>query len=419
METLELAKKAFRNDDADAIEQILRESPELKLRINEPSEAFGAPVITCARSKKMLDVLLAAGADINAKSDWWAGGFGLLHLAELDLARYAVEKGAFVDVHAAARLGMLDRVKELVAADPSLVQARGGDGQLPLHFAGAVEIAEFLLASGADIDARDLDHESTAAQWMVRKRQDVAKYLVSRGCKTDILMATALGYEKTIKEILDKDPESIRTRVREDFFPMIGDKNGGTIYQWELGWYVSAHQVAKDFKHDEIFRTLMERSPDDVKLLTACWLGDEILIDSLLKNSPTIRPEDLRSLADAARNDNSTAVRLMIKAGIPVDAVSQHGGTPLHWACWNGNLSMVDSILAHNPPLEVKDRDFDGTPLNWACYASVHGWHPDKVDYGPVVERLIQAGSKLPDQRSGSENVEKVLAKYGVPEAMS
>ncbi len=73
-----------------------------------------------------------------------------------------------------------------------MVHARGGDGQTPLHFASTVEIAEFLLAHGADMDALDVDHESTPAQYMLRvehvrhyprDRQDVARYLVSRGCR--------------------------------------------------------------------------------------------------------------------------------------------------------------------------------------------------------------------------------------------
>src|SRR5205085_9368091 len=133
--------------------------PEMKEIINEPVAAFDAPVITRVRSREMLDVLLEAGADINAKSRWWAGGFGLLHSAEPDLADYAVQRGAVVDGHAAARLGMIDNLRELVTSDPTLVHARGGDGQTPLHFASTVEIAEFLLEHGADTDARDVDHE--------------------------------------------------------------------------------------------------------------------------------------------------------------------------------------------------------------------------------------------------------------------
>ena len=79
---------------------------------------------------------------------------------------------------------MMPKLTELVAADPAVVHARGGDGQTPLHFASTVEIAEFLLANGAEIDARDVDHESTPAQYMLRvdqkrhyprDRQDVAR----------------------------------------------------------------------------------------------------------------------------------------------------------------------------------------------------------------------------------------------------
>ena len=59
----------------------------------------------------MLDVLLEAGADINARSQWWAGGFGVLDLAQPDVATYAIERGATVDAHAAARLGLADTLR--------------------------------------------------------------------------------------------------------------------------------------------------------------------------------------------------------------------------------------------------------------------------------------------------------------------
>ncbi len=160
----------------------------------------------------MLDVLLAAGADINAKSRWWAGGFGILHSADPGLATYAIERGAGVDVHAAARLGMRDRLGELIEADAELVHSRGGDGQTPLHFACSVEIAHYLLDHGAAIDARDVDHESTPGQYMLDTRQDVARFLVTRGCQTDLLMAAALGDLALTRKHLDADPACIRLR---------------------------------------------------------------------------------------------------------------------------------------------------------------------------------------------------------------
>jgi ankyrin repeat protein len=336
------------------------------------------------------------------------------------LAAYAIERGALVDVHAAARLGLIRRLRELVSADPELVHAPGGDGQTPLHFACSVEIAEYLLNQGADIEARDVDHESTPAQYMVRDRQDVLRYLIQRGCKTDILMAAALGDTDLVHKQLDADPDCIRMRVSDEYFRMVGGTNGGTIYQWTLGWYLSAHQVAKQFGHEGVFQLLMERSPADVKLVAACWLDDERNVNSLLAEHPNFAARlpaaERRQLAHAARNNNLAAVHLMLAAGLPVDARSQHGATPLHWAAWHGNAEMVRLLLPYKPPLEQADADFHSTPLGWAIHGSENGWHRQRGNYVATAEALLKAGAKLPEKVGGTESVREVLRQYGARE---
>ena len=104
---IQLVKEAFRNDDAAAMRGLLDRFPQIGAHINDPVGGYDAPIIIGAKSRAMLDVLLAAGADINAKSRWWAGGFGLLDDADPELAAYAIERGAKITVHAAARLGTL------------------------------------------------------------------------------------------------------------------------------------------------------------------------------------------------------------------------------------------------------------------------------------------------------------------------
>lgn len=419
---MELLKQAFHADDAPWLRKLLARYPQFKALINEPIGPFDSPAIINVRSREMLDVLLEAGADINAKSRWWAGGFGLLHGAEPDLAAYAIQRGATVDVHAAARLGLLNQLREQVTADPKLVHARGGDGQTPLHFASTVEIAAFLLEHGADIDARDLDHESTPAQWMIKERQGVARFLVQRGCRTDFLMAAALGDVALARQHLAADPKCIHLRVTDEYFPMINPKSGGTIYQWTLGWYVAPHEVARQFGHEEVFNLLMDHSPADVKLITACWVGDEATVKSLLKENPSLptslSPAYQRHLAHAARNNNLSAVRLMLAAGLPLDALGQHRATPLHWAAFQGNAEMTRAILHHQPPLELKDADFKNTPLGWAIYGSENGWHFDQSDYARTVELLLQAGAKPPEQIGGTDAVKTVLRKSGVKDAV-
>jgi hypothetical protein len=409
---------ALRSNNASVVQQILDRIPRLKAKINEPIGPFDTPAIVNVRSPEMLDVLLAAGADLNAKSRWWAGGFGLLHTASPELAACAIRRGAFVDIHAAARLGLLDRVKELVASDAELVYARGGDGQTPLHFAGKVEIAAYLLDEGAEIDARDVDHESTPAQYMIDDRQDIARTLISRGCKTDILMAAALGDRELVQRHLDADPGSIRMRVSEEFFPMISPRAGGTIYQWKLGWYLSPHRVAMKFNHEDVYRLLMDRSPSEVKLIEACWLNDEATLQALqIEHSELVsrlHSGDHRQVAHAARNNETVAVRAMLKAGLPVDARGQHNATPLHWAAFHGNREMVEAILPSGPPLEATDADFNSTPLGWAIHGSKEGWYRQTGDYAGTVEGLLAAGARLPERMGGSEAVREVLRRHGM-----
>ena len=414
-ETLLLAHRAFCNNDAATLRNLLDQHPELRARINDSQNEFGSPPIVNAKSRAMLDLLLEFGADINAKSKWWAGGFGILHSASPEIARYAIERGARVDIHAAARLGLFDRVRELLAADPGLVHARGGDGQTPLHFASTEQIASYLLDHGADIDARDIDHESTPAQWMLGERLDLARYLVQRGCKTDLLMAAALGDVVLAKKHLDADPSCIRVRVSEEYFPMIGGKSGGTIYQWTLGWHVSPHQVAKARGHHEVFQFLTDRSPEEVKLINYAWLHDEPAVDALLSQNREIvhllNAAELRQLAHAARNNDTAAVRLLLKAGLPIDSRGQHNATPLHWAAWHGNVEAVRLLLEHHPDLEDTDNEFKSSPLGLAIHGSENGWHRENGNYPATVELLVRAGVKIPDKHGGTAEVRDVLRR--------
>ena len=422
-------KAAVIAGDAGRVELLLERHPKLQARINEPLPDYGfgdTPLFAAVQrsNRGVIDALLRASANINARTHWWAGGFGVLDdAARADrpawLAPYLIERGATVDVHAATALRMFEKLKELVSANPGLVHARGGDGQTPLHFAPTIEIAEYLLGMGANIDARDIDHESTPAQYMVRDRQDVARYLVEQGCSTDVLMAAALGDMPLVRKHIDADPSCLRMSVSDDYFPMKNQRAGGTIYIWTLGMHKTAHVIAREFGHEDIFRLLVERSPTELRLALACELGEEPIFKSLLARRPNLAQElsdsDRRKIAYAAQSNNAEAVRLMLAAGWPVDARGQHGATPLHWAAFHGNTTMVREILRYKPPLEIWDANHDGKPLSWAIYGSIHGWNREKGDYTGTVEALLQAGAEPPKQSKdleASEAVRQVLLRH-------
>jgi ankyrin repeat protein len=415
------------NNDAARVRDVLKQFPELRSIIDDPlpDYGFGQQALFAAvqrGNRAIIDLLLGAGANIRKRTDWWAGGFGVLDDCDPDLVEFLVARGAVVDAHAASRLGWMPKLAELVAADPEVVHARGGDGQTPLHFASTVEIAEFLLASHAEIDARDVDHESTPAQYMLRvdqkrhyphDRQNVARYLVSRGCRTDLLMAAALGDVDLVRRHLDSNPGCIRMSVSEEWFPKQNPRAGGTIYIWTLGAHRTAHSVARDFGHEDVYQLLLQRTPEDLKLSLACELGDEAAFRAFMSKHPdaakTLSEADQRKLPDAAQTNNTQAVRLMLEAGWPVDTPGEMGATALHWAGFNGNAEMAREILRFHPALELKSQEYAGTALAWTVFGSGNGWRRDIGDYVGTVQALLEAGAILPEHALDLEPSDAVM----------
>lgn len=419
MEALGAALKTRRTEP---VAEVLSRFPSVKARLDEPVPGgdFGATALIVAvrqANRELVDLLLGGGATINQRSHWWAGGF---HVLEDDhgLADFLIARGATLDAKSASQLGRIDDLAALLAANPGAVNLRGGDGQTPLHVAPTVAIAELLLRHGAAIDALDVDHESTPAQYLVRSHPDVARFLVERGARTDILLVAALGDLERVRGWLDADADSVRCTVSERYFPKRNLHAGGHIYTWALGQGKTAHGVAHESGHHEVFRLLMDRSPDSLRLVVACESGDETLVTAMLQAQPDLVPklseDEQRRLPMAAESNNADAVRLMLKAGWPVGTVGRHGATALHWAGFHGNVEMARAILPSDPPLEARSKDFSQTPLDWTIYGSVNGWHVKHGDYAGVLDLLLDAGAKAPrtPNQEGSAAVLAVLLRH-------
>jgi ankyrin repeat protein len=78
--------------------------------------------------------------------------------------------------------GCVDRVRDILAADPALATLRGKEGYTPLWWlpddeAKATQIVELLLAAGADASAKN-NQGRTAAEWAQRRgMHDIARLL--------------------------------------------------------------------------------------------------------------------------------------------------------------------------------------------------------------------------------------------------
>ena len=83
---------------------------------------------------------------LNACWDWGGGDFetalgGAAHMGRRDIAEYLLERGARLDVFAAAMLGMEDVVRAVLEADPAARDAPGPHG---------IPLSEHARAGGAD-----------------------------------------------------------------------------------------------------------------------------------------------------------------------------------------------------------------------------------------------------------------------------
>lgn len=407
-------KDAVFAGDAPRTKALISKYAFSKEILNGPWFYFDAPAVVQAKSNlKLVDTLVEVGADINQKSLWWAGGFGVLHETDAELAEELIARGADVDVWSAAAFGKLDALREIVEAEPKRVHARGPDGKTALHCAKSCEVAEFLVMQGAKPNVKCWDHDSTPAQYLVASHPEVARYLIDQGCEVDIMMVAALGDISLAKTILEANPESVDATVDRKHYPSWAADH---IYSWTLGWYKTPHQVAEKFGHQEMVDFLLTRGDPTNQFLNACLLRKEDLVTKLLKVDSSL-PRKLSTLqavhvCHAARNNDASLVRALLQHGFPVDAKGQHNAMPLHWAAFHGNVEMTKAVLQHNPPLEATDGDFGSTPLGWACHGSKNGWFVDSGDFAGVVRLLVDAGCvvKLPWEPIGHEAVDGLFA---------
>ncbi len=162
--------------------------------------------------------------------------------------------------------------------------------------------------------------------------------------------------------------------------------NGGHIYQWTLGFHVSAFDVARKRGHADVLDLLLKRARLLDRLLDALWCGDDMRADAVLAGDPQLvahAPEKaLRQVSDAARNNNLDAVNAMLRRGFPVTALSQHGAMPLHWAAYHGNADMMEEVLRYNPPIDAQDRQFHGTAMGWLIHGARNPGGFDRTTQG-------------------------------------
>lgn len=410
---------AMQRGDAASARDLFAQHPAFRPMINAPIMAFNSPAIVAfAGNADLVEVLLEFGADPNARSAWWAGPFHALHSATGRAAELLLAAGAVPDACAAAHLDDATLLASMLAADPSRVHERGGDGQTPLHFARSQRVADLLLDAGADIDARDVDHRATPAQWMLDRRRgagrwELALHLASRGATCDIFLAAALGRTADVVALLERDPSLLDEHTGRGAY---GEQPPSSqhIYTWTIGAHRSPLDVAAQFGNDDTVEAMRPFATPRQQLWLALRRGDVEGARAIGAAHPALLSQlttaDHRVVSDAAWNGDAPAVASMLAIGLDPATPGHDGGTALHCAAWQGSAETVEVILRDARAaalLTTADAHYHQPPLGWCCHGSLNG--PRDGAHARIATMLLDAGAP-PRAFDATEAVEAIIA---------
>jgi len=169
-----------------------------------------------ARVKELLDQypsLVNANASWNETALAAAAQTGQKKIAELLLTA-----GAPMDICAAAMLGLADRVREFLRADPAAAHAIGAHGIPVLYHAanrGNKDVAELLLAHGSDVNAGEGGNPALHGAVLFRQPH-MAEWLLAHGARVN-----AKNYE-------GKTPLAVALHHGDNVMADLLKRHGGT-----------------------------------------------------------------------------------------------------------------------------------------------------------------------------------------------
>ena len=257
-----------------------------------------------------------------------------------------------IDAHAAAGLDMFEKLAELIREDPEVVNALGCDGMSPLHFAATPRIAKLLLAHGADINLRDQDHYGTPAQWTMRKRPEVCRYLLEQGAEADVVLYCVMGDVERAKAEFQKNPEllNLRINVKSPKGYVIPTLKSPEQTDEVPGGHVYAYQVGPTMPLLEI--ALQSQQP--------------AIVDLLIDSGYEINFRDWYVLVGQGPKRFDTLVKKFLATGWDINERRKHRRglwTPLHWVVQRGLTNGVACLLANGADPNTAD-DKGRTPMH-------------------------------------------------------
>jgi ankyrin repeat protein len=304
-----------------------------------------------------------------------------------------------------------------------LLLARGAspnDGESVYHAAQHNRVAclERLLAHGANLSSKQSPYDNTPLFFLVGHHTDEGGeaawfkgmvWLLDHGADPNVTaykkgeaplhsLAASAPKPATVRALLahGADPNQRRNDGRTPY--RIALRHGNV----EIAEILRAHGATTDGV-----------APIE-EFLGACLAADGDRARAVLVEHPdlmaSLTDEDRWAVCDAVLHDRADAVRLMVSLGFSL-TWTRDGGTPLHWAAWNGKADLVKVLLELGAPVNQRDTQFGSSALGWTAHGS-GCWHGRDAAYCAIVDELITAGADRPSSiNSGGEPPEGMASR--------
>jgi ankyrin repeat protein len=286
-------------------------------------------------------------------------------------------------LHASALRGRIEVAQLLVAhgADINSRSSRPSYERTPLHTAseeGHLEFAEWLLDSGADVNLHDFNQNTPLHLAATRGRLDLVKVLLKRGA--EVQSRGIRGYTPLFSAAEGGNPDVVRLLLDHGADVHIRDNNEN-----------NALHIAAVHGHVEVARMLLALN-----------------LDVNARNDSGMTPL-YRALLISRKPE---VVRLLLDHGADVHGHDIGRSSALHLAAGSGNPEIVQMILDQNTEVDIRDGQ-GATPLLTASYNG----NPDVVqlliDHGADPYARDKNGSTALDQ-AGTLGVSRMLIKLKV-----